>query len=260
MKAIRNNAFLQKMNKRVHSRLGDNIYLIMAIMAVLLVFAGLAVGILGRGWGSAWFLVILGLAIGFFPCLGFVMKSDGKPEVEIEKPRAVTDGMESPMQRKLRMQREAEQKRAIELEALLARQQIRKKEEAKRREEELRRQEQRILWEARQREQQKLREEERKKQEKEKNERRRREEQGAKWNRGSQNVYHGSRSSKAQKKSQFFDGVQSYAELKKRYKENIKKYHPDNGGDIEVMHSIQKEYEELERFFKTIEKHNAKRR
>lgn len=261
MKNIRGNAFLQKIHRRVHSRLGDNVYLIMAIMAVLLVFSGLAVGISGRGWSGAWFLVSLGLVMGIFPCLGYLMKEPPKPQrTNYSQPSAVTDNMESPMQRKRRLEREAAQKQAIEFEAMLAKKRIRQREEAKRREEELAREEQRILYESRKKERQKIIDEARRKQEKERNERRRREEQDAKWNRGAGNVYHGNGTTKAQKKSMFFDGVQSLAELKKRYKENIKRYHPDNGGDIEVMHSIQKEYEELERFFKTLERHKGKRK
>lgn len=253
---INDNSILRKINEKVHNRLGDNIYLIMGIMSILLVFSGLVVGLLGRGWLGAWFLVLLGLILGFFPCLSYLI---GNKEEELyEEPikARYTDGMESPMQRKKRLERERADRTAIEFEAMLAKDRIRKQEELRRREEELIRQERRVLFEAKERERQKLLEEERKKREKEAAERKRREDDARRRRTGGSNVY----KAKSQKKNenQFFNGVSSMAELKKRYKELLKQYHPDNrGGDAEIMMKIQREYEELERFFKSYEKHSS---
>lgn len=44
----------------------------------------------------------------------------------------------------------------------------------------------------------------------------------------------------------FFNGVQSESALKKRYKDLIKIYHPDNqGGDTETLKEINREYDRL---------------
>lgn len=48
--------------------------------------------------------------------------------------------------------------------------------------------------------------------------------------------------------SLLFSGVRNMRSLKKRYKELIKIFHPDNGsGDTEVLHIINEEYETLKR-------------
>lgn len=47
-----------------------------------------------------------------------------------------------------------------------------------------------------------------------------------------------------------FKGVEDTASLKKRYKELLKIYHPDNSnGDKELIQAITQEYEELKRFY-----------
>ena len=43
----------------------------------------------------------------------------------------------------------------------------------------------------------------------------------------------------------YFTGIKSYEELKSRYKELLKKFHPDNGGDLEVMKDVNVEYAAL---------------
>ena len=43
----------------------------------------------------------------------------------------------------------------------------------------------------------------------------------------------------------WFKGVSSIEELRKRYKELLKKYHPDNGGNEEVMKEINSQYDKL---------------
>ena len=48
----------------------------------------------------------------------------------------------------------------------------------------------------------------------------------------------------------FFRGVNNSVSLKKRYKELLKIYHPDNiGGDNEILLKINQEYEELRNRF-----------
>lgn len=47
-----------------------------------------------------------------------------------------------------------------------------------------------------------------------------------------------------------FKGVEDTTSLKKRYKELLKIYHPDNShGDKELVQAITREYEELKRFY-----------
>jgi hypothetical protein len=41
----------------------------------------------------------------------------------------------------------------------------------------------------------------------------------------------------------FFDGLKEEAEIKKLYKELSKKYHPDLGGDLEIMKLVNAQYE-----------------
>lgn len=43
----------------------------------------------------------------------------------------------------------------------------------------------------------------------------------------------------------FFEGVKNVQELRAKYKELLKKYHPDNGGDLETMQQINAEYDDL---------------
>lgn len=249
---------LRILHKRVHRRLGDNLYLVMGIMSVLLVFSGLVIGLLGRGWAGAWFLVMLGLMTGFFPCLSILMESEKKPVQKKPEPVVIqSDRVESPMQRKRRREQDEASKKAIELEALIAREQIKKRDEQRRREAELLKQEERIRSEFRARERQRIIDEKRRQKQKEKERRENNERESAKWDKASAsgNVIRPNASRK-KKAPGYFEGVSSYSELKKRYKELMKKYHPDNGGNNpEIMLKIQKEYDEFERFFKSYEKH-----
>lgn len=45
--------------------------------------------------------------------------------------------------------------------------------------------------------------------------------------------------------TKFFKGVKNISELRATYKELIKKYHPDCGGDLETMQGINAEYDAL---------------
>lgn len=45
--------------------------------------------------------------------------------------------------------------------------------------------------------------------------------------------------------AKYFKNVKSFEDLKKQYKELLKKNHPDNGGDLEIMKEINVEYDAL---------------
>ena len=45
--------------------------------------------------------------------------------------------------------------------------------------------------------------------------------------------------------SNYFAGVTDIETLRKRYRELLKKYHPDNGGSVSEMQSINAEYDRL---------------
>lgn len=54
----------------------------------------------------------------------------------------------------------------------------------------------------------------------------------------------------------YFKNVNDLQELRKQYKELLKKYHPDNGGDLEAMQEINAEYDKLFKVLK--DKHESK--
>lgn len=43
----------------------------------------------------------------------------------------------------------------------------------------------------------------------------------------------------------WFDGINDVPGLRQRYRELLKKYHPDNGGDVAVMQEINAEYDRI---------------
>ena len=45
--------------------------------------------------------------------------------------------------------------------------------------------------------------------------------------------------------NKWFTGVKTVEELRKRYRELLKKYHPDNGGDVSIMQEINSQYDHL---------------
>ena len=45
--------------------------------------------------------------------------------------------------------------------------------------------------------------------------------------------------------TKYFKNVKSFEELKKQYKELLKKHHPDNGGDVEAMKEINVQFDSL---------------
>lgn len=247
------NRGLSLLDRKMFGRLGENIYLIFSIMSVLFVFSGLVVGLLGRGWAVAWFLVFLGVTLGFLPILHFIIEWEKKKSVETEEEDEQDEESDPDREEVV----DEKTRSALEREARLAKAEIKRRNEARKQEEKLRRQEERILRQAREKEYERRRQEEEKRRNKEKQDRKEAEERRDKWNkaRGSSsgNVYKGN----TQKimPSGYFDGVKSMDELKKRYKELVKIHHPDNGGSGEEMMDIRKQYEELEMFFKSYEKH-----
>lgn len=43
----------------------------------------------------------------------------------------------------------------------------------------------------------------------------------------------------------YFRDFNTLEELRKQYKELLKKYHPDNGGDVAIMQEVNAEYDKL---------------
>lgn len=257
--------FLNRINSAVRSKVGDGVYFVLGVMSILLVFCGLVIGLLGRGWLGAWTLVILGLLLGFFPVDDFIIRNLQRTEaaldMEMRMSEVVSEALShrrpatSPAKEDI-LQRQKEEQEAIALQALLAQERIRR-----RKAEELRRQEEEEMAEqlrkAREQEEERRKAEEKKKEE-ERLRRKRKilEEERRKRSRTTQNVYKGGVVRNYSSGPEFFGGVKSSAELRKRYRELIKKYHPDNGtGNPEIMRKVQAEYEELKRFFDSYGKH-----
>ena len=53
--------------------------------------------------------------------------------------------------------------------------------------------------------------------------------------------------------NKYFVNVNTLEELRKQYKELLKQYHPDNGGDVAVMQEVNTEYNKL---FKILKNHH----
>lgn len=53
--------------------------------------------------------------------------------------------------------------------------------------------------------------------------------------------------------NKYFNNVNTLEELRKQYKELLKQYHPDNGGDVAVMQEVNTEYDKL---FKILKYHH----
>ena len=49
--------------------------------------------------------------------------------------------------------------------------------------------------------------------------------------------------------TKFFENVKTLQELKSKYKELARTYHPDLGGDLETMQKINSEYDEMLKYF-----------
>ena len=53
--------------------------------------------------------------------------------------------------------------------------------------------------------------------------------------------------------NKYFNNVNTLEDLRKQYKELLKQYHPDNGGDVAVMQEVNTEYNKL---FKILKNHH----
>ena len=150
-------------------------------------------------------------------------------------------------------------KAALELEAAIAKARIRKEEEKQRaaREAEERYEADRAAYFARK--ERRIREAYEREAKKAAEERKRREEQSRKNKEFNENFFKESNIKKAPKPGiadGYFKGVSNSVELKKRYKDLVKIYHPDNtAGDADVMRKIKSEYEELVVFYQAYDKH-----
>ena len=56
--------------------------------------------------------------------------------------------------------------------------------------------------------------------------------------------------------AKYFKNVKSFDDLKKQYKNLLKKNHPDNGGDLEVMKEINVEFDALFPIWKSRKEQN----
>lgn len=271
---LQRNIHLIKINEYLKQRIGDSARAVLGIMALLLVFCGLVVGLLGRGWAGAWFLVFLGIAFGAAPCLAYLMGSgeEAAPDNDEQRTLLSDEVPDAPGSRKRSAAAGATDEHSAELdrqakefEELLERQRLKKELEEERRrqaaEQERREREAAAAREAERLEQEKRKKEERRRADEEKRERRRRfeEERRREQDRRRKNNTYGNvvKAPGTGSGGSYFSGVSGRDELKKRYKELIKKYHPDNGaGDMQAFQSVQREYEELTLFFDKYERHN----
>lgn len=250
---------LINLNHHLSSRFGSGLFTVLSIMAFLLVCCGLVTGMLGRGWLGAWFLVLLGLVLGIFPSVNLyettflnVPDSDQKTQENIPPVRP-------------RIELDEATKKAIELEAALARKRILEKENARkeklREEQEAREREAARIASIKYAEEQK-RLKAAKRREFEQKERRERQQKNFNQDYFRQANVQKVTPSTPQKcclSSEFFQGVTSAADLKKRYLDLLKIYHPDNAsGDVKITQKLQAEYKELSAFFESYEKHLKK--
>ena len=51
--------------------------------------------------------------------------------------------------------------------------------------------------------------------------------------------------------NKYFENIKTLEELRKQYKELLKKHHPDNGGNLEIMQEINAEYDRLFKILKS---------
>lgn len=248
---------IQKLNQYFFSKFGSGFCTVLSIMSFLFVCSGLVTGLLGHGWFAAWFLVILGLILGILPIADLYDKNF----VTVDEPEEdeVTD---APKPTSPRIELDEATKKAIELEAAIIRKRILEKEEERKRqiqeaEEEKEREQARQAALEYAQEQRKLREARRREMEK-------REKQARSEKNFNQNYFRQERFNniiqqtpqKACVSSEFFRGVNNASELKKRYLDLMKIYHPDNeAGDAVITQKLQQEYQYLSHFFDSYEKH-----
>ena len=235
---------LYDMKQVVSEKYGEGIFLILSISSFSLVSCALLFGLIRKMWLIAWIFVILGALLSVFPVMNLLSNN-----------RKLKDDSDSLLQSQgknisptiLMKQMDETTKLALELEAALLKKKIAEKEAALK-EAELKAEEERnaeSLKRAFEKHQKEVAEKKRLKQLKEK-----REFQQRNFDQNyfrEENVKKYSYISKGnQSTSEFFKGINNITELKKRYLDLMKIYHPDNSsGDINVTQKIQQEYENL---------------
>ena len=55
----------------------------------------------------------------------------------------------------------------------------------------------------------------------------------------------------------YFNNVETLVQLRKQYKELLKRYHPDNGGSEEITKAINTEYDQLFKVLKYKHEHES---
>lgn len=258
---------------RIKDKFGEGFFTVFGICAFLFMLCGLAIGLLGRGWLYAWLFVFFGAVFAFFPVANFlvdyydenvpkegrvvelssdeVAKRNEEKDINIDSPQKDIKDKNSAS-----IKVDDATKAALELEAALAKARIRKEKQRQNaiREAEERYEADRAAYLARK--ERLLREAYEREAKKAAQERARIEEERRKNREFNENVFKKNTIKKASLADGYFKGVSNSAELKKRYKDLMKIYHPDNtAGDADVMRKIKSEYEELTRFYAAYDKH-----
>ncbi|NBH82229.1 hypothetical protein D7X88_04530 [bacterium C-53] len=251
---------LIRLDEKISNYFGEGIHAAFSIMAFFSVTSGLFLGLLRRGWLAAWVFVLIGLLFALFPCVYLYRSSKKKQEEETPIPEELPPPPPTPAPPRKKFELDEATKKAIELEAALARKRIleaeAKRQEALKREEE--RKEQEARREAERLYREKIRQRQRTAEKRYQEERK-------------QSSFNGSyfkqekfRENPTTAKSpvitsEFFRGVTNRTELKKRYLDLLKIYHPDNpSGDPSITRRVQEEYKELSAFYEAYEKHTPK--
>lgn len=260
-------SFLSRTRDRIKNKFGDGFFTVFGICAFLFVMCGLFIGLLGRGWLYAWFLVFLGGAFALFPVVNHLLENSAIPEeVNIKQDKIKTrdtkdtENTSRTQTKKVNITKDRPinmdaSKAAIELEAAIAKARLIKEKELERqrRAEQERYEADKAAYEARKEQIRKNQEEKRKKEE---NERKIREENAKKQKEFNENYFKRDNIKKASSSNNYFQGVTNSEELKKRYKDLLKIYHPDNSsGDAEITRQIHAQYKELVPFFKAYDRH-----
>lgn len=283
------NSFWAKKRDKLKEKFGEGFFTVFGICAFLFVMCGLIIGLLGRGWLYAWLFVVLGGVFAVFPVINHLLDNNFRDTdnmvditlsgydrefgpskghrdntVDINQKRKFhtntgnePKAKESTVDIKRKKESTMEStKAALELEAAIARARLLKEKEfeKKRRAEEERYEADKAAFEARKERERKYQEEKKKK---EANQRRIREENAKKQKEFNENYFKRDNIKKATTGNGYFQGVRNSEELKKRYKDLLKIYHPDNSsGDAEITRQIHAEYKELVPFYKAYDKHN----
>ncbi|MDD3414476.1 MAG: hypothetical protein PHY47_10820 [Lachnospiraceae bacterium] len=236
---------LNYMKQVVSEKYGEGIFLILSISSFSLVSFALLFGLIRKLWLIAWIFVILGALLSVFPIMNLL--SNNRKSKDLDSDSILQSQGKNISPTILRNQMDEATRLALELEAALLKKKIVENEKALK-EAELKAQEERnaeSLKRAFEKHQKEVAEKKRLKQLKEKREFQQRNFDQNYFRK--ENVKKYSYISKAnQSTSEFFKGINNITELKKRYLDLMKIYHPDNSsGDINVTQKIQQEYEKL---------------